>query len=146
MPKMWIIPANSKSYNHAKSFRKNGFIDWRQTKQMKNIEIGDIVYVYLAERPCGKIRFKTKVIENIASNSKTNDYEFWLNVSKAEYEQEIQQYQFLRLELLAEVDDNNLSLKTLRAKGFINEKNNMQSVLQIKNNDFLKYLNVYFRD
>ena len=40
----WIIPANKSTYNHEEAFNKFGLIDWAQTR---NVEVGDIVYIYL---------------------------------------------------------------------------------------------------
>lgn len=146
MSKEWIIPANSKNYKHAESFKENGFIDWRQTRQMNNIKVGDVVYVYLSKNPFGSIRFKTLVSCNITPDNKVDDYKFWINITKAEYELEKKQYQFLRLVLLKEADNVNLSLYKLKEKGFVTKNNNMQGVLQIRDSDFSNYLENYFKN
>lgn len=55
----WIIPANPKFYDVISCFNDTDTIIW---KQSSNIEIGDIVYMYVAE-PYSAILYKCKAIE-----------------------------------------------------------------------------------
>ncbi len=57
---VWLISANSNTYNHVAAFNKWGYIDW---KQSANYQINDIIYIY-ATTPDKHIRFKTQVIKN----------------------------------------------------------------------------------
>ncbi|MBR3081581.1 MAG: hypothetical protein IKH06_01880 [Clostridiales bacterium] len=40
---VWLISANSNTYNHVAAFNKWGYIDW---KQSANYQINDIIYIY----------------------------------------------------------------------------------------------------
>lgn len=43
----WLVPSNPNVYDAEASFKKNGFIDWRQNKN--KYEVGDIVYLYCSQ-------------------------------------------------------------------------------------------------
>lgn len=55
----WIIPANPKYYDITNCFNDTDTILW---KQSSNIEIGDIIYLYVAE-PYSAILYKCEAIE-----------------------------------------------------------------------------------
>ncbi len=66
----WIIPANPKYYDIINCFNDNDTIIW---KQSSNIEIDDIIYIYVAE-PYSAIMYKCKAIEvNIPYEYKDNN-------------------------------------------------------------------------
>lgn len=55
----WIIPANPKYYDIINCFNDTDTIIW---KQSSNVEIGDIIYMYIAE-PYSAILYKCEAIE-----------------------------------------------------------------------------------
>lgn len=66
----WIIPANPKYYDIINCFNNTDTILW---KQSSNIEIGDIIYLYVAE-PYSAILYKCEAIEvNIPYEYKDNN-------------------------------------------------------------------------
>ncbi|MCH5275168.1 MAG: MmcQ/YjbR family DNA-binding protein [Lachnospiraceae bacterium] len=55
----WIVPANPRYYDVEEDFQKSGFIDW---KQSSNVRVGDTVYLYMGA-PVSAILYKLKAIE-----------------------------------------------------------------------------------
>ena len=75
----WIIPANPKYYDVIKAFNDNNIITW---KQSNNIQVGDIVYIYVTS-PYSAILFKCQAIEvNIPYEYKDDSYYSDLNNRK----------------------------------------------------------------
>lgn len=107
----WIISANSNIYNHAAAFAEFGYIDWTQKA---NYSVGDEVYIYCT-RPYKRIMYKTKVQAILMPFSEiTDDKKFWHDIKK--YEQE-RSGTYVRLKLIEQADNENLSLKSLCAHG-----------------------------
>lgn len=107
----WIIPANGNKYKHLDAFAKFGYIDWAQKAKFT---VGDEVYIYCT-RPYKRIKYKTRVLAiSIPFEKAIDDKEFWYDMTK--YEQD-KSGVYVRLELIALVDNENLSLKSLRAHG-----------------------------
>ena len=107
----WIISASGKVYNHASAFAKFGYIDWIQSA---NFQVGDEVYIYCA-RPVKKLMYRTKVVAvNLPFEAKTDDKEFWSDLSRYESGKS---GRFARLMLIEQTDNENLSLDKLLAHG-----------------------------
>lgn len=67
----WIIPANPYYYDMISTFEKTDTTYW---KQPSSIQIGDMVYIYMA-KPYSAILFQCQVVEiNIPDNVKTKDH------------------------------------------------------------------------
>lgn len=110
MKQKWIISANSKKYNHAAAFAKYGYIDW---KQMANYNIDDEVYIYCV-LPCGKIMYKTAVVNvDMSFADCTDDKEFWLDLEAYE---DAKTGRYARLRLVEQADNDYLSYENLAAK------------------------------
>ena len=76
----WIIKANSNYYDHLGSFKKNGYIDWKQNKFVVNE--GEFVYVFFSKAD-DRIRVKGKIEKvNMQPNEVTDDFEFWKQKKK----------------------------------------------------------------
>ena len=69
----WIIPCNLKYYDVVGAFRKLSRIDWKQS--MKNVSIGDIVYVYVG-KPIMAIMYKCRVTKINLPFVEIDDNEF----------------------------------------------------------------------
>lgn len=110
--KKWITSVRSSKYDHASSFAKNGFIDWRQ---YANYAKGDIVYIYCT-LPEAKVMYKTIVDQaNIPYGSiVSDDGLFWLDKSRVI---NARKYKYSRLRLLAHSDKEELSLRHLMNMG-----------------------------
>ena len=111
----WVISCNPQVYNHAASFKQNGFIDWIT---VNNFEYGDIIYIYevIPPRGRGAIVYKAEVTEvNLSLKDKFDDSAFWKN---GVYPGDYSGHKFSRLQLVREKDDSKLSLTELRRYGF----------------------------
>lgn len=60
--KEWILPCNPKYYRLADALKEQKIIDWRQTNNVKNIQAGDVVYIYLSS-PVSAIVYKGAVLK-----------------------------------------------------------------------------------
>lgn len=129
----WIISANSKYYDHKSSFKKNGFIDW---KQRANYNINDIVYVY-SSKPDQKIIFKC-IVEKINMNHLEiiDDKEFWkIKVQPTDNQK------YFRIRIISTNNSDSLSLNKLLENGL---KSAPQGPLKIKDKNLLKYISSFF--
>jgi 5-methylcytosine-specific restriction enzyme A len=109
----WLIPANSKFYDHERSFIDNGYIDWRQG--INKYQINHIVYIYCAA-PKKRIQYKCIVEKNYLTASEIfNDFEYWIDKSK--YENSLGGFYF-RLKLLEAIDSPSLTCDKLSLNGF----------------------------
>lgn len=132
----WMISANGKMYDHASSFAKNGYIDW---KQGLNYNIGDIVYIYCT-KPIKKVMFKTIVEkESMPFYECTDDKEFWKDLSKYE---KAKDGKYVRLRLIEQTDREELSLENLKKNGL---KAAPQKGLKLKK-DLEEYIDKYLKD
>ena len=67
----WIIPANPNYYDIIGAIEKTDTMDW---KQPSSVQVGDMVYIYMA-KPYSAILFQCEVVEiNIPTNSKNSNY------------------------------------------------------------------------
>lgn len=134
----WLISANSSMYDHASSFEHFGFIDWRmgKTKYQK----GDTIFIYCT-RPLKTIRYKCQVEKiNLKKNEIRNDKEYWKDVS--EYYKALEG-NFMKLKLIAQVDNNKLSLKSLIENGL---KAAPQGPKKLNEDSLFNYINNNFND
>ena len=69
----WIIPCNLKYYDVIGAFGRLPKIDWKQS--MKNVSVGDIVYVYVG-KPIMAILFKCRVNKVNLPCIEIDDHEF----------------------------------------------------------------------
>ena len=56
----WILPANPNDYDVDAAFRELKIIEWAQPRSLKNIKLGDFVYIY-ESAPVKAIRWKCRV-------------------------------------------------------------------------------------
>ena len=131
----WLVPSNPNVYDAEASFKKNGFIDWRQNKN--KYEVGDIVYLYCSQTH-RKIMFKSVVEKiNIPSSDIIDDKEFWKDLNQYN---ESKEHIYFRIRLIEKVDKKELSLEYLKQNGL---KAAPQSPIKV-NNKLGEYLDKYF--
>ena len=70
----WILPCNTKYYDIDGALEELKIIDWHQTTQLNNAQVGDIVYIYRKDKK-GIIKYKGAILkvnqtENIIDDSK----------------------------------------------------------------------------
>ena len=103
----WVIPCNESKYDHRGAFSKLQCVDWRQST---NVEVGDIVYIYVG-RPTGCIMYKTTATEVDIYHPNDDDREFRLG----EYEQHDGRY--MTLKLLSKFPEGKFSRSILMDNG-----------------------------
>lgn len=131
----WIMPANTKIYNHEASLKANGYIDW---KQRQKFEVGDTVYIYLCA-PVSKIRFKTLVEKTYLSFPEiTDDKKFWKDTSKY---YDAQSGDYVRLRLIAESSSDELAYANLIRMGL---KGPFQAARRVKEPEIINKIEAEF--
>ncbi len=135
----WIISANKKKYNHEGSFKK-GYIDW--VKRMPNVEKGNFVFIW--DTGTKKLRYLTRVVEifeigELPQDAIDEDKKYWKN-GDGKYNE----IAHMRLRLLRELDDDKLSLKILREKGFTSPQKYITPAFFQKNPELCEYLKQIF--
>lgn len=79
----WIIPCNLKFYDIAESLKNLKIIDWKQTLQMKNARVGDLVYMYCKPtKGAGWICFKGAILEVNKTESLIDDSKYAVDGEK----------------------------------------------------------------
>ena len=53
----WILPTNPKNFRTDDAMRALGALEWFQSRSIKNIQIGDVVYLYVST-PVQEIHWK----------------------------------------------------------------------------------------
>ena len=113
----WIIPCNPRYFDIVGAYEALRTIDWRQW--VKNIEPGDIVYIYVG-KPFQAIMYKTRVVMTDIpwENVDTSDEPFSLEDSGSDNPDHC-----MRLELIKKYPSTALTFEKLRRHGF---KGNLQ--------------------
>ena len=83
--KEWIIPCDTQKYDIAAALKKLKRIDWRQSVQMNNANIGDLVYIYCKSlRGEGSIWYKGAILAVNKTKPTNDDSEFYSNDEKTD--------------------------------------------------------------
>ena len=72
----WIVPCDTISYDLANALRDLKIIDWHQSKQMKNAQVGDLVYLYCKTQKEGFIGFKGAILAVNKTESTIDDSKY----------------------------------------------------------------------
>ena len=95
----WLIPSNPKYFDIVKAFDENDEIIW---KQSSDIQIGDIVYIYVAE-PYSKILYKTVATE--------------VDIPYEYHDKNLKMNRVMKIKLLKKYDKENYSFSYLNQLG-----------------------------
>ena len=112
---VWVTPSNLKDYDIHSAFNDLKSIDWHYTNSIKNVKIGDIVYIYVSQPECA-MRYKCEVTKiNIP----------YLEIDDRHYNKNIKANgnTYFELKLIKKFDKDLLSLEELRKNGI---KKNIQ--------------------
>lgn len=104
----WTAICNIKKYNVEDVFKKLNTIDWKQTT---NVEIGDIIYIYVGQ-PIGAIKYKCKVNKVNLPVCEIDDSEFVIDGRPFENKS-----RYMEIELLYEYGENAPTYKELLQNG-----------------------------
>ena len=112
----YIIPCNPKYYNVSGAMSNLKIVDWKQTN--KNIEIGDIVYLYVG-KPISGIKYKCKVNKVNLPFCEIDDTKYVKNGEVFE-----RYGNYMEIEFLKDYSDDYCTIKKMRDIGI---KGNIQS-------------------
>ncbi|WP_060207226.1 HNH endonuclease [Sporosarcina koreensis] len=104
----WIITCNPNYYDVIGAFDEFDILNW---KQSVNVHVGDIVYIYVG-KPCGAIKYETKVIAVDLPEAKPYDSDYVIDGSNFE-----EYGKYMELQLLRTFDDELLPYKILKNEG-----------------------------
>lgn len=131
----WIKPADPDQFDFHGAFKKFGFIDWTQKN---NFKVNDTVFIY-ASGSEQKICCKTIVERNNIPYDDTQDDSEFNKGSKFEVSEK---NKYVRLRLLQEIDDAELSYANLVKLEYINST--IQGCIKITNQEFIDFLSSHF--
>ena len=140
----WLITvavSGDKGYNIFDAAEELDGIWWTSSKATKNIEVNDIVYMYVGV-PYSKIMYKfvcTSVDKDSDSNASLGDKKYWNNPNI----QTDQNVDCFKLEKIQFVDDDSLSLKKLNELKLV--KTHIQGSFKSDNNtELFSYIDNQF--
>lgn len=122
----WTIPCDINYYNIEKAFNNLNVIDWKQN--LKNIKIGDVVYIYVGV-PYSKIMYKCIVNKINLDNVTIDDREYWSNP-----EDYGKFNKYMEIKLLKKYDNiNYYHYNNLILHGFNNRRSQSSASIQLVN-------------
>ncbi|QTC41488.1 EVE domain-containing protein [Bacillus sp. V3] len=132
--RVWLVPANPNEYDIENAFNRYETLDW---KRSYNYENGDILFLYVSGK-VRRVRFKVEVIDGlIQTDNNLYDPEFWFDDEKLAKSKD---WDWSRVRLVDEVNDEGLSLEHLRTHGL---KGNIQGSMKITG-DLRDYIMKFF--
>lgn len=110
--KYWLVPCNIKKFNIDECLKDNLYVDWKQSRY--KYTVGDFVFIYVS-LPISGIRYLMKVVAtNIPYEDSLDDEKYW---GKEHENEESKQSLFCRLQYIAKIESEELSLKSLMKNG-----------------------------
>lgn len=139
----YLISANvekKEGYNIVGAFEKFSEIDWHKVPLTQNIQVGDLVYIYVS-RPYAQIKYKCICIDNnVSLENRINDIEFYNDKHDSTKYKE-----FYRLLLMEKYNDEceYYAYKTIKALGLIGDVNLRWTIRSDKYPKLFDYLGDY---
>lgn len=124
----WVIPCNTKYYDHKGAFDKLNEVDWRQSA---NMEIGDTVYIYVG-KPVSSLLYKCEIINTNMENTDGSDEEFIIGGSLQKAKR------YMRVRLLAKYPEGKFDRISLLENGL----KTIQGPSKVSE-DFISYVEDY---
>ena len=112
-PKVWMISASGKFFDHRKCFEELGYIYW---KQYNNLQVGDTGYIYFS-KPQQEIVFKFEIMA--CDLPYTSDYDSEKKYYKREedYESAKKHNRFYKIKKIGESTSGKLTLSNMMQNG-----------------------------
>lgn len=147
MKKQWIITASLSEYKIFDAADELESIWWTASKVTKNIEIDDIVYIYVG-KPYSKIMYKfvcTDIKKQADKYFGKDDLIYWEHPEL--YVPGV--YDYFKIKRLQYINDDNLSLKKLNELGLVKthiqgsyKSDNHPELFKYIEKQFLKYIQI----
>lgn len=135
-PKVWMIPASPKFFNHEASFNELGKIYW---KQYFKFQKGDVGYIYYTA-PYKRVTFKFEVIDNDVPYCPEYDLEKKYYKRIEDFDKAVEHNRFFVIKRIGEHSSNKLTLDNMKKHGL---KGAPQGALNLSDKSFeelLKYI------
>lgn len=135
-PKVWMIPASPKFFNHEASFNELGKIYW---KQYFKFQKGDVGYIYYTA-PYKRVTFKFEVIDNDVPYCPEYELEKKYYKRIEDFDKAVEHNRFFVIKRIGEHSSNKLTLDNMKKHGL---KGAPQGALNLSDKSFeelLKYI------
>ena len=109
-----LITAKNTTFRLAECLAKYGEFHWQQTRF--NINVGDIVYVYVSEERIIKYKMSVERVNELYDRWMTNEEEFWVDKGRIQDES---QTKYALLRLIKESHSGKLTEENLVKHGFL---------------------------
>lgn len=136
--KYWIVPCRESVFLIDVALeankKENGetFVDWRQSN---DFAVGDVIFLYKTS-PKSQVAYRMEVIATKLSCDDSTDKEiFWKDKSIFYYG--FGSHKYVRFRLIVNYPEGFLTYKAMREHGL---RNNLQGVMQCKNEELLNFL------
>jgi hypothetical protein len=139
-PKVWLIPANPKFFNHKACFEELGQIYWAQYFKF---QVGDTGYIYFSH-PKKCITYKFKVIASELPYSEEMKAELKFYKNPLDFEKAKQNNRYFVIEKIGESTTGILSSKNMTQHGMKGAPMGAMELSKPKYNELLKYIEEYF--
>ena len=122
MTTLWTTSANNDIYDHEASFKKNGFIDWKQPTAASKLAVGDEMLIYRSGK-IKEIQYLCRIEKvNMTPDEIVDDTEFWRDGIKPA------DRRYYRARLIRKVDGIGLTYGALREHGL---RTNFENTLRL---------------
>ena len=126
-----LITAKQSTFRLAECLAKYGEYHWQQTRY--NINVGDIVYVYLSEVRAIKYKMSVEEIDLSYNIEMAKEEEFWVDKERIQDESKTK---YARLRLVKESHSGKLTEENLSKHGFLRAPQGIKFL----DGDLLKYI------
>ncbi len=126
---VWVLPCDPTKYDIVAAFEHMDVIDWGQST---HVNVGDIVYVYVAKK-YHSIMFKCDVIAaGLHGNRAANDKAYYKNLNYKEQAAN-SDTPYMKLHLIEKYPVGKYPLKELQENGLTNVRNSVRATVQLMN-------------
>ena len=112
-PKVWMISASGKYFDHRKCFEELGYIYW---KQYNNLQVGDTGYIYFS-KPQQQVVFKFEIIACDLPYTSDYDAERKFYMREEDFESAKKHNRFYQIKKIGESTSGKLTLSNMLQNG-----------------------------
>lgn len=139
-PKVWMISANTKYFNHSRCFEKLGYIYW---KQYNNLQVGDTGYIYFS-KPQQKIVYKYEIIACDVPYTKEYDAEKEFYKREEDFENAKKHNRYYIIKKIGESTSGKLTLDNMLQHGLKQAPLGAMELSSDNSKELLKYIEENF--
>ena len=137
---VWLLPANSRFFDHKACFDELGYIYW---KQYNNYHVGDTGYIYFT-KPQMRIVYKFEVVACNLPYSDEMEIEKRFYKDPLDFEKAKQHNRHMKIKMTGECVTDNLSFKNLQKHGLKGGPQGSIKLSEGNYDDLLNYIESNF--